>query len=707
MCISIRRDREIIELILDAPDKSANLLDRDFTRRFSEVLIDLENEACYKGIIVRSNKKDFLAGADLSMMLQAEHPEELMTWLGEFKAALRKLETFGKPVVALIEGSALGGGYELALACHHRIVKNSSSIRIGCPEVNFGLIPGAGGTQRLPRLIGVQTALPLLIEGRVFSPSDALNSGLIDKIAASEEEMMQLALAYIETNPDSLQPWDFSGTSLLETDPRSAEMIQFWAMAPAYVNQKSRGNYEAHRRILAAVHEGSLVDFDTASRIETRHLVSCMISVQAKNMIQAFWVEMNQIKKGLSRPPELPRKRFGKIGVLGAGMMGAGIAYAAAMKGVEVYLKDRDLESAEKGKDYSRKQVEKRVQKGRMLPAKGEELLARIHPAADMHELKDCELVIEAVFENRELKAEILKEIDSILPKEALIASNTSTLPISGLASYTQRETNFIGLHFFSPVEKMQLVEIIMGQNTSSEALAAAFDFVLQISKVPIVVKDGRGFYTSRVFQTYVLEGIAMVAEGEDPAKIESYALDAGMPVGPLALSDEVSLELMDRIITQTQKDLEAEGLTLPEHPGREVVDRMVHAWGRLGKKNSRGFYDYGADRTKTLWGEIETYFPSTEMPASKVEMQERFLFVQSIEALRCLEEGILSTEADGNIGSILGWGFAPFHGGVFRYVRSYGVEKFIIRSNEFRERYGLRFTPPRILENRELFPRS
>ena len=705
MCIRIEKDRDIIQLILDAPGKSTNLLDREFTRRFCDILQEIQEDQSYKGIVVRSNKRDFLAGADLTMMLEAGQPEELMVWLGEFKEALRKLETLGKPVVAMLEGSALGGGYELALACHHRICLNSSSIRIGCPEVNFGLIPGAGGTQRLPRMIGIQAALPLLIEGRVFTPEDALNVGFIDRLAHTSEEMLKMALAFIEANPESLQPWDLTGTSLLETDPRSPEMLQFWAMAPSYVNQKSRGNYEAHRRLLAAVHEGSLVDFDTASRIETRHLVSSMISTQAKNMIQAFWLEMNQIKKGLSRPPGIPVKRFSKIGVVGAGMMGAGIAYASALKGVEVYLKDRDLESAEKGKDYSRKQVEKRIQKGRMLSAKGDELLARIHPVADMHELRDCELVIEAVFENRELKAQILDEIDHILPEDSLIASNTSTLPISGLASYTQRETNFIGLHFFSPVEKMQLVEIILGKNSSNEALAAAFDFVLQIGKVPIVVQDGRGFYTSRVFQTYVLEGIAMVAEGEDPSRIESFALDAGMPVGPLALSDEVSLELMDRIITQTERDLAAEGVVLPDHPGREVVGKMVHSWGRLGKKNSRGFYDYCEDRTKILWGEIEINFPPVENPRPKIDMQERFLFVQSIEALRCLEEGILSNEADGNIGSILGWGFAPFHGGVFRYIRSYGVEKFIRRAEELTSLYGPRFTPPKILKNKELFP--
>jgi len=707
MCINLQRDGKIISLILDAPGRSANLLDREFTRRFSEVLKELENEAPFQGILVRSAKKDFLAGADLSMMLEAKDPAETMEWLSEFKDALRKLETLGKPVVALIEGSALGGGYEVALACHHRISLDSPSIQIGCPEVNFGLIPGAGGTQRLPRLIGIQTALPILIEGKIFRPPDAQKAGLIDKVASSQEEMQQLAMQFIESNPESAQVWDLPAMRWLEADPRSAEMLQYWAVAPSYVNQKTRGNYEAPRRVLAAVHEGSLVDFDTASRLETRHLVSCITSTQAKNMIQTFWIEMNQIKKGQRRPSGIPVRRFSRIGVLGAGMMGAGIAYAAALRGIDVYLKDRDLDSAQKGKDFSRKQVEKRIKKGRLDPVKGEELLARIHPVEEMEALRDCEMVIEAVFENRDLKASILMEVDDLLPADSIIASNTSTLPITGLAQYTNREDRFIGLHFFSPVEKMQLVEIILGEKTSDEALAAAFDLVLQLSKVPIVVRDGRGFYTSRVFQTYVLEGVAMVAEGEDPARIESFALDSGMPVGPLALSDEVSLELMDLIITQTQKDLESEGKTMPEHPGRAVVGKMVHEWGRLGKKNSRGFYDYSEARTKSLWNGIEDHFSRADTPLSKQDMQERFLFVQSLEALRCLEEGILATEADGNIGSILGWGFAPFHGGVFRYVHSFGVEKFISRANELSARYGERFSPPAILRDETIFPRS
>jgi 3-hydroxyacyl-CoA dehydrogenase/enoyl-CoA hydratase/3-hydroxybutyryl-CoA epimerase len=340
-----------------------------------------------------------------------------------------------------------------------------------------------------------------------------------------------------------------------------------------------------------------------------------------------------------------------------------------------------------------------------MESSQAEALLGLIHPVEEIVALSECEMVVEAVFEDRALKEKILKEVDEILPPEAVIASNTSTLPISGLASYTGREESFIGLHFFSPVEKMQLVEIILGKNTSDSTLAAAFDLVLQISKVPIVVRDGRGFYTSRVFQTYVLEGISMIAEGEDPARVESFALDAGMPVGPLALSDEVSLELMDRIITQTQKDLEAEGKTMPEHPGRAVVGKMVHEWGRLGKKNSKGFYEYGESRTKSLWSGIEEHFVKAESAQSRIEMQERFLFVQSIEALRCLEEGILLTQADGNIGSILGWGFAPFQGGVFRYVHSYGVEKFIARARELSTRYGSRFSPPEILQDRSVFP--
>ena len=693
-----KNDKNIVTLCFEMAHRKANVLNQEFIKDFKESLDQLAQEDKLTGVILTSSKKDFIAGADLEMMLAAEEPAEIFEWLEDFKLTIRKLETLGVPVVAAINGSALGGGYEVALACHHRIIINNPKIQIGLPEVTLGLLPGAGGTQRLPRMIGIEKALPLLIEGKRLKVSQAIENGLVDQLAEDREELISKAERWIFENPESKQAWDQKGFKWPGGSPLSPKMSQLWAVAPSMTNQKTYGNYPAPMKILAAVHEGSLVDFDTASRIESRYLVNCITSKEAKNMIQSFWFQLNAINKGQQRPQDVAPYKFQKVGILGAGMMGAGIAYVSAKAGIDVILKDVSLEAAQKGKQYSEKLLEKAVIRGRSSEEDAKNLLKRITVTENTTDLSDCDLIIEAVFEDRKLKAGVTNETEAVIPEHAIFASNTSTIPITGLAEESKRPQQFIGLHFFSPVDKMKLVEIIVGKETNNETLAKAYDYVLQIRKTPIVVNDSRGFYTSRVFTTYVLEGIALLAEGQNPRAIESAGLQAGMPVGPLALSDEVSIELMYKILEQTRKDLAAENKSVAPHPGIDVVYKMVTELKRIGKKSGKGFYDYPKDQAKKLWEGLSEHFPQTETQLSQQVMIERLMSIQSVETIRCMQEGVLTSAGDANIGSIFGWGFAPFKGGTLQYVNDCGVKSFLKRTRHLAETYGERFSPPDLL---------
>nr|MDJ0839863.1 3-hydroxyacyl-CoA dehydrogenase NAD-binding domain-containing protein [Acidobacteriota bacterium] len=577
-----------------------------------------------------------------------------------------------------------------------RIVLDHPAVRVGFPEVSLGLFPGGGGTQRLPRIIGIQAALPIILEGKPMPVHAALEVGLVDGLGATSGEIMKKARKWIHDNPESVQPWDSKGFHWPGGAPNSPALAKVWMMSSPMLNQKTRNNYPAQRYALAAIYEGSLVDFDTADRIESRYFAKTVSGQVAKNMINAFWFQMNDIKKGASRPQDIPPSKIAKVGILGAGMMGAGVAWAAASCGIDVVLKDVTLEQAEKGKVYSEKLLEKKIKRGHSSAEKAEAVLNRIHPTADAADMAGCDLVIEAVFENRDLKAKVTRETEAVIPEHAVFASNTSTLPITGLAEASQRPDQFIGLHFFSPVDKMQLVEIITGKQTSPKTLAAAFDFVLAIKKVPIVVEDSRGFYTSRVFSTYVNEGLALLNEGQQPRAVESAGLKAGMPVGPLALSDEVSLSLMHHVASQTKADL---GADYQPGPGDAVIMKMVEGLDRPGKKAAKGFYEYPDDQPKFLWPGLAEAFPRSEETMSQAEMVDRLLFVQAVETVRCMEEKILSSSADANIGSILGWGFAPFHGGTLQFINAYGLEAFTTRAGELADRYGDRFRPPALLE--------
>jgi 3-hydroxyacyl-CoA dehydrogenase/enoyl-CoA hydratase/3-hydroxybutyryl-CoA epimerase len=623
-------------------------------------------------------------------------PEQPFEAGNAMKAVLRKLELQGKPVVAAINGHALGGGLEIALACHARFAIDDPRLKIGQPEVKLGLLPGGGGTVRLPRLVGMQAALQIMGEGADMSPQKALGMGLVVELARDRDELMAKARAWIAANPKARQPWDQPKFRFPGGDSRSPAVAQMFSVAPSVASARSWGNYPALQHIMSSVFEGGLLDFEAASLVESRYFAACAMSQQSRNMIGTLWYQLNAIKKGASRPAGLPVSKVGKLGILGAGMMGAGIAYVAAKAGIQVVLLDTAAELAEKGKAVSQALLDKAVKKGRSTAAKRDALLARITPTTDYAKLADCDLVVEAVFEDREVKAGVTRQVEAVLGEGAVFASNTSTLPITGLAQASRRPPNFIGMHFFSPVDRMPLVEIIVGQATGRETLARAFDFVLQIGKTPIVVNDSRGFYTSRVFGTYVMEGAAMLAQGVHPRSIEVAGLQAGMPIPPLALQDEVSLSLGLHVGEQTKKDLSAEGKAYVEHPGM-VVLRQLCGLGRIGRKAGQGFYDY-AHGEKTLWPGLTRLYPTaTEQPPQR-ELIDRLMFAQANEAARCFQEGVLRSVADANVGSILGWGFAPFHGGALQFIDAMGAPAFVARSRELAAKYGPRFEPAQVV---------
>ncbi|TKB47771.1 3-hydroxyacyl-CoA dehydrogenase [Ferrimonas sediminicola] len=685
----------ILQLVLDKPGASANLMDQAFAEDLATTVKAIETMS-YTGIILRSAKRTFFAGGDLGQIAQVtrDGAEPFFNMVESIKASLRVLETGGRPVVACIGGAALGGGWELALACHHRIALDSKGVNVGLPEVTLGLLPGGGGVARTVRIFGLQQALPLLTEGRQFSPVQALETGLVHQLAQSEQGMLQLAREYIQAHPKAAQPWDEKGYRLPGGNPGSPKVAQMLALAPAMLRKKTKGVMPAPEAILCAMVEGAQVDFDTACRIESRYFVQLVCSQQAKNLINTFWFELNAIKGGAGRPPEFAPSRVTRVGVLGAGMMGAGIAYAAASREMEVVLKDISLELAHKGKAYSEGRMAKRVERGRSSEAQARQLLERIRPTESVADLVGCELVIEAVFENRSLKAQVTREAEAVLADHALMASNTSTLPITGLAQASTRPENFIGLHFFSPVDKMPLVEIICGQQTSPESLARAYDFVLQLGKTPIVVNDSRGFFTSRVFATFTNEGIAMLAEGVAPAAIENAAWLAGFPVGPLAVSDEVSLTLMEKIRNQTEADLAEEGITAPPRESDPVIDRMLEL-ERAGKAVGQGFYDYPQGKKKRLWSGLGGHFPQAEVQPDVQQLKDRLLFIMAVETARCLEEGVLGHRRDADVGSIFGIGFPAWSGGAIQFIDHLGAAAFVARADELADNHGERFRVP------------
>ena len=702
----IRWDRDadgIITLTFDDPGKSANTMNDRYVTSMGETLDRLEAERdSITGVILTSAKKTFFAGADLNALrnVTPDNAREFAAHIALLKSQLRRLEKLGKPVVAAINGSALGGGLEIALACHHRVALDNPSTKIGFPEVTLGILPGLGGVVRTVRMLGLMTALmQLLMQGQQLRPAQAKETGIVDEVVATPEEMFARAREWIAAHPRAQQPWDDRGYKIPGGTPSSPALAQMLPAFPATLRKQLKGApMPAPHHILCAAVEGSQVDVETALQIESRYFMDLATSQVAKNMIKAFFFDLQHINKGGSRPDGYPRRTFSKVGVLGAGMMGAGIAYSCARAGMDVVLKDVDLAAAQRGKGYSEKVLSKAMSGGRSTAEQRDALLARITPTADAADLKGCDLVIEAVFEDPALKKKVFAEIIDMVDPDALLCSNTSTLPITDLASGVDRPADFLGLHFFSPVDKMPLVEIVRGAQTSDAALAAAVDVVQQIRKTPIVVNDSRGFFTSRVIGTFLNEGVAMLAEGAPPASIEQATLQAGYPAPVLQLMDELTLTLTRMIREQTRRGVEAAGGTWTPHPADAIVDRMVLELGRPGRSGGAGFYEYEAGRRTRLWPDLAQHLgPFSPDAIPFADMKERMLFIEALETVKCLDEGVITSVPDANIGSIMGIGFPPWTGGVVQFINGYpgGSAAFVARARELADRYGPRFTPP------------
>ena len=685
----------IATLTFDEPDSPVNTMApqwrSDLTVAVDQLLRDKER---IKGVLLASAKKTFFAGVDLKAVLKLT-PEDARQGFAEIEAMkrdFRRIETMGRPVVTLLNGAALGGGWEVALIGHARFALDDPKILFGTPEVTLGLIPGATGITKTVRLLGLLAANPYLVEGRLFGPREAHKLGLVDGLAESPEMLRTMAIKWIGANPISTQPWDRRDYKMPGGTPSSPKIAMGLAVAPAMLNAKTRGLYPAPQAVLETMVEGALVDYDTATRIESRKLARIMVGQNAKNMITAFFFNLNAIRAGKSRPQGFAKWKPAKVGVLGAGMMGAGIAYANALCGIASVLKDVSFEKAEAGKAHSRKLTDKAIARGKSDPVKQVSLLSLITPTADVGDLKGCDLIIEAVVEQRELKAAVTREAEPLLATGGVFASNTSTLPISSLAEASSAPERFVGLHFFSPVDKMMLVEIIRGEKTNDETIARAYDYVLAIGKTPIVVNDSRGFFTSRVFGTFVMEGVSMLAEGLPAPLIEHAGLAAGMPVGPLAVLDETSLSLSMHVIDQTRKDLAAEGKTYEPTAGERVVEQLVKEFKRPGRAGGGGFYDYPAGQPKRLWPGLKQHFEQPDAHAELADLVQRLLYRQSIETARCLAEGVLTSTHDANIGSIFGIGFPAWAGGAMQFIYSEGIERFVANAEALAARHGARF---------------
>lgn len=721
---AVRYDKDadgIVTLTLDDPNQSANTMNALYTSSMAACVERLYDELAadpdsVTGVVVASAKKTFFAGGDLNDMMTATADDAAAVFsLSEgIKASLRRLEKLPKPVVAAINGAALGGGFEICLATNHRILIDDPRVEVGLPESQLGLLPGGGGVTRIVRLLGLQTGLmQVLLTGTRFTPAQALEKGLVHELVATREELVPAAKAWIEAHPDAhLNPWDAPGYRMPGGTPTSPALAAFLPAFPALLRKQTKGAvYPAARAILSAAVEGAGRDFDTASRIESRYLTNLVVNQGSKNMIQAFFFDLQAIKSGSLRPPGVPPYTAVKVGVLGAGMMGAGIAYSCARAGMQVVLKDVSEANAARGKAYSEALLDKAVSRGRSTREEKAELLDRITPTGDPADLAGCDLVIEAVFEDPALKARVLAEVLAYVDPDALLCSNTSTLPITELAAGVERPADFIGLHFFSPVDKMPLVEIIRGRETSDVALARAYDVVQQLKKTPIVVNDSRGFYTSRVIGTFVNEGLAMLAEGVHPQSLERAATQAGYPVGALQLSDELNMELMTKIAAAAEQAAVRETGSYTAHPGQAVVQAMIGA-GRPSRLKGAGFYEYIDGKRASLWAGLGELFPVSTQPIPFQDMKDRLLFAEALETATCFEEGVITSAAAANIGSIMGIGFPPMTGGAAQFMTGYqarttdgstgeiGLAAFVRRADELAAAYGERFAPTAYLRD-------
>jgi 3-hydroxyacyl-CoA dehydrogenase/enoyl-CoA hydratase/3-hydroxybutyryl-CoA epimerase len=711
--------------LINTPNRSVNAVTEGLQHDLPLLAARLREDASIKGLVLGSAKDTgFCAGADLGELARTtlaidEHSDEgalraAFDLLVSLHANLRQLETSGKPVVAALEGTALGGGLELALACHYRVAADTPKVRFGLPETGLGLIPGGGGTQRLPRLVGIAKALPVMLEGKPLDAKAALGLGVVDALVAPGETLAA-AKAWILEGPaetKSVQPWDRPDYAIPGGGPYDPQVAQLFMVGNAMVRKGTYGNYPAQPTLLRCVFEGLQVPIDSALRIEARHFLKMLASWQSKAMTRTLFESMQALSKGDARPAGVPPSAVRKVAVLGAGMMGAGIAYVQAQAGIETVLIDRTQEAAEKGKDYSRKLLDKAIARGKSTPEKAQALLALIHPTTDFDAVRGSDLVIEAVFEDRDVKADATRRAEVLLGDDAVFGSNTSTLPITGLAHASTRPANFIGVHFFSPVDRMGLVEVILGEKTSDATLARTIDYIVKICKTPIVVSDRRNFYTGQVFGTYIDEGIAMLLDGIAPAIIDNMGRATGMPRGPLELYDDVSLDTPHHAAVQARKDL---GDAYSPRFSDAVLEAMVLTHGRLGRKNGKGFYDHPADGApKRLWpGLAEFAKPGVvdgSDPALQEELKQRFLFVQSLEVARCIEASVIRDPRGCDVGAILGWGFPAWTGGPLGLIDGVGVARFVVICDALAAKYGARFEPPQLLramarEGRSFYP--
>ena len=721
----------IATITWDMPGRTMNVLNEGSIKAYVGALDKALADEKVKGIIVTSGKDSFIAGADLEMLLNADTSDaaKLTEQFSQLQGVFRRQETGGKPIVAAINGTALGGGFELCLATHYRIAAANPKTKLGQPEVKLGLLPGGGGTQRIPRLIGVMNAAPILIEGKDLTVDAAKGLGLIHEVVPAGE-LLSRAKAWLTAAPTeqvvpeyagkgakpidgrAVQPWDrkgFKTPGFPGGQVWSPPGVQTFIGGNAMIAGKTNGVYPAPKAIMSCVYEGLQLPFDSGLKVETRYFVSLLRDPVAKSMIRTLFFGLQEANKLARRPKGVPKQEYKKIGVLGAGLMGAGIATVSVQAGLDIVLIDRDQAAADKGKAHIAGELDKLVKRGRLDQAKRDAMLTKVTATPDFAALKGCDLVIEAVFENRDVKAEATKKAEAVLAPEAVFASNTSTLPITGLAEASSRPDHFIGLHFFSPVEKMPLVEIIVGKKTSPETLARAMDYVQKIRKTPIVVNDSRGFFTSRVCGAFISEGHRMLKEGIPAAMIENCARFAGMPVGPLSLNDEVAIDLSWKIADQTKRDAEAAGQKYESSGTEDILELMVKKLERFGRKNGKGFYDYPADGKKRLWPDLQKHWPADpkllygegeDKRAKESEIKKRLLYVQAVDTARCLESNVLTDPQDGDVGSIMGLGFAPQTGGAISLIDQVGIRKFVAECDDFAKKYGKQFEVPKLLRD-------
>jgi 3-hydroxyacyl-CoA dehydrogenase/enoyl-CoA hydratase/3-hydroxybutyryl-CoA epimerase len=692
------------------PGRSMNVIDAAVTEELSAIVERIATDPAVKGVAITSGKDSFCAGADLTVLeTRSRAFAELAATQGEEAANIRfldessrwsrlcrRIETCGKPWVAAINGTVVGGGFELALACHHRVAAANDKTRLALPEIKVGLFPGAGGTQRIARLLQPADALQFLLKGEQINVVRAKAMKLVDAVVPADD-LVKSAKDWIATNGTAKAPWDVEGFKLPGGPVYSKAGMMMFTPANALYRRETYDNYPAARAIMQVVYEGLQLPMDQALRVESRYFAKILRSPEAAAMIRSLFVSLQEINKGARRPAAVPRQNLKTIGVLGAGFMGAGIAYVSALAGLNVVLVDRDSEAAEKGKQHSQKLMTDQVERGRASGADRDALLARIKPTADYVALKDCDLVIEAVFEDRKIKEEAIGRAQNVIGDQTILGSNTSTLPITSLAAAFKDRARFIGIHFFSPVERMMLVEIILGKDTGDAALAGALDYVRAIRKTPIVVNDSRGFYTSRVVGTYLREGHLMLSEGVPAAMIENVGRMAGMPVGPLALNDEVAVDLAWKILKATEADL---GPAMVDARQKALLEEMVEKRGRFGRKNGKGFYDYPQNGPKQLWPGLADLQPIKLDPdiIDVAELKQRLLAIQALESARCIEEGVVTDVREADVGSILGFGFAPFTGGTISYIDGMGSAAFVAMCAAFAKRYGARFRPSKLL---------